>query len=80
MSKVDTDQGLGPGSEPRRKELLGINADGSKSDKEAETQPGSGKPSAATTPSTTSSKDSGRADPTSRASCRRTTPPLHPNR
>lgn len=49
MSKVDTDQGLGPGSEPRRKELLGINSDGSPrnneaADKEAETQPGSGKP------------------------------------
>ena len=43
MSKVDTDQGLGPGSEPRRRELLGIQDEGPGKDRDAETQPGVGK-------------------------------------
>jgi hypothetical protein len=44
MAKVETDQGLGPGSEPRRREMLGLDSGAPKSDKNAETQPGTGKP------------------------------------
>jgi hypothetical protein len=39
MGKVDTDQGLGPGSEDRRREMLGMK----ENPKDAETQPGAGK-------------------------------------
>jgi hypothetical protein len=45
MSKVDTDQGLGPGSEPRRRELIGDPDKKARpvASADAETQPGSGK-------------------------------------
>jgi hypothetical protein len=45
MTKANTDEGLGPGSEPRRRELAKLNADGKpkKVDKNAVTEPGIGK-------------------------------------
>ncbi len=43
MSKVDTDQGLGPGSERLRRELAGVKEEKRAVAKSAETQPGVGK-------------------------------------